>query len=267
MNGAQMYAFMEQQLQSPAGAQDNAATFFAAMQSEIIKDKSLPGEWYIVTGPPLVSNAELSCIQHEAGANDQNYYVFVPPGGAPPPPPGITAGDLAEMAYAAFQVPTPNVTLNPAAKSYVNLPTFLTVTPPAGAINNELYVTVTVDGGVPGPVTVAATPAPAPNGLNISAPGGTPYTNGCGPTGSIVKNVTSYGAGTTPDCGVVYQQPSSGSTLSVTQSWTPTAYEGGFVPGAPDGGLLPAGTQALRSQQPFQQAVPVAEIQSVNGGA
>ncbi|MFC4015669.1 hypothetical protein ACFOY2_51255 [Nonomuraea purpurea] len=54
---------------------------------------------------------------------DLDPFVFVPPGNTPPS--GITIQELAEIARAALTVPEPTIKLNPDAKSYVNLPTWV----------------------------------------------------------------------------------------------------------------------------------------------
>lgn len=50
-------------------------------------------------------------------------FVWVPPGATPPA--GITLEELTQIARAALTVPEPRIKLNPDAKSYVNLPTWV----------------------------------------------------------------------------------------------------------------------------------------------
>ncbi|MFI6476814.1 hypothetical protein ACIBH1_02705 [Nonomuraea sp. NPDC050663] len=52
-----------------------------------------------------------------------NPFVWVPPGATPPA--GITLEELYQIARAALTVPEPQIKLNPDAKSYVNLPTWV----------------------------------------------------------------------------------------------------------------------------------------------
>jgi enoyl reductase len=209
------------------------------------------GEWYMPN--TNLTSAGTTC------AAGLPLMEWVAPGQQPAIIANVTPAQLAQLAYARFQVPAPGITLNPAAKSYVNLPTFVTVNAPN---NGQLWVTATLG-------NVSATVAATPTGTNIQATGGTPYTSGCGPHGTTktAQQMAGYGPGTTPDCGVVFQQPGN-FTIIVTQTWAPTAYAGPYVAGQNVGlGLLPAGTPNLQSLPAQTPPVPVAEIQSVNGGA
>jgi hypothetical protein len=256
---AQMLAFYKQMGTDPA--YELIITSFNPFYPAIVKyaAANTPGMWWAPAGNPNDPN-ETSCI---AGLP---VIEWVAQGAAPAVVANIPVATLALLAYAMFHVPAPKVRLspnaaaNPPQNSYVNLPTFVTVNNAAG----ELWVTAALGGE-------QATVAADPSSVNIprNPPGGTSYTGGCGPGGSreSAAQMASAGAGATPDCGVVYQQPSASGDypLPVTQTWSPTGYAGGFQAGPINGlGLLPAGTPPLQSP-PTTTPVPVAEIQSVNG--
>jgi hypothetical protein len=220
------------------------------------------GLWYSLGGNNTAPGYG-NCISTDAS------FLWVPAGTAVQQP-AVPAQTLALYAMSKLTLPKPRVALNPAAnKSVVNLPTFVKIAAPAGAVNGQIYVTATIPNviGLNGPeqVTVAVTE----KSVGIS-PGtsGTAYTAGCGPTGSkeTARQMNAAGAGATPDCGVLYQQPSTAAafTLSVTQAWMATAYVGGFVAGK-QGNLLPVGQRGPLQSPANALQVLVKEIQSVNG--
>lgn len=169
-------------------------------------------------------------------------FVFVPPGTTPPS--GITARQLAEIARAALTVPDPVIKMNPDAKSYVNLPTFVWVD---GVGATRRTVTATI----PGFMTATATATLQ----NIKIDPGTTgeraevREDGCGTTGRP------YTKGAEFTCGVRYlrasiDQPREAYQLTVTTVWPVQAT--GDVPATQ---LEPMQAQATRD-------VPVGEVQA-----
>jgi hypothetical protein len=266
MTSAQMYQFLQQYKTGSPGAPPIIYTDWSAIVPQIEalhKQGDPPGLWYQLDGSQNTA-AGAKCLTSSAS------FVWVPQGNAVPQP-AVPPQTLALYALSKLTLPKPRVALNPAAnKSVVNLPTFVKIAAPAGAVNGQIYVTATIPGaqGFPLPgesVTVAVTE----KSVGIS-PGtsGTAYTAGCGPTGSkaTARQMNAAGAGATPDCGVLYQQPSAAApfTLSVTQTWMATAYVGGFVAGK-QGNLLPVGQRGPLQSPANALQVLVKEIQSVNG--
>jgi hypothetical protein len=186
-------------------------------------------------------------------------WTWVPTGQAPPEP-QINPQDLALLALSRVHLPNPAIRLNPKGASEVNLATFVIVgRAPRARANGQLYITATVPGQS---VTVALTPKSVQIG---SVAGGIAY-NTCGPAGSklTAAAMSQVGPGTPPDCGMLFQQASStaaGSAYTVTQTWSATAYDGGYVAGE-TGNLLPNETVNSPTET---LTVPVREIQSVNG--
>ena len=100
-----------------------------------------------------------------------------------------------------------------------------------------------------------------PTKLKISQQlGGQVYSKGCSLSGSKYQagHLPTAGAGVPPDCGVLWQAPTTAGTVTATVTWTITwRVTNGDVAG--NGGLPDvtlAGTSA---------AIRVAEIQSING--
>jgi hypothetical protein len=110
----------------------------------------------------------------------------------------------------------------------------------------------------------AATVVARVTGWKISATGGTVYQN-CAANGSHhpVANPPATGASIAPDCGVLWTQPATGATVTITITWRVLFHAGtgaGFF-GAPVPGVGNAITTAGTSNP-----ITVQEIQSVNGG-
>jgi hypothetical protein len=172
-------------------------------------------------------------------------YVFVPPGATPPG--GITLAELADIARAALTVPKPKIQLNPDAKSYVNLGTWVWLD---NGGENTRSVTATLPGVMS--ATVVATQK------NITIDPGTKdekravVKKDCGQTGKP------YFKGATEDdldCGVIYLRasvdlPREVYELTVTSAWD-VAVQDNVVPFAYD----PIEMSATRD-------VPVGEVQS-----
>ncbi|MBO0775663.1 MAG: hypothetical protein J2P34_05065 [Actinobacteria bacterium] len=200
-----------------------------------------PGTWYKLPVNSAASAAgQAECLQLPL-------YAFVPPGQAPPMP-NIPGRILAEYAYNHMLIPPPSLVTNPASTGYVNLGTYVWQTAGAG---QPLSVTAYVG-------NQSATVTATPRKLTISTDGpGTAY-NDCGPQGSHSPQgnpPASAGPGVAPDCGVLWHGPASGATITATVTWTVTwsASDG-------NGGTLP-----VIRMQGQSAAIPVNEIQSVNG--
>lgn len=143
--------------------------------------------------------------------NGLDPFVWVPPGTTPPS--GITIAELVEIARAALTVPEPKIQLNPDAKSYVNLPTWVWL---GDAGQTTRSVTATIPGFMSATVTADL--------KNIKIDPGTgddrakKAEEGCGQTG------TPYAKGKKFTCGVTYlrasaDQPRDVYTLTVTSVW------------------------------------------------
>ncbi|MER6169794.1 hypothetical protein [Streptosporangium sp. NPDC001681] len=168
-------------------------------------------------------------------------YVFAPPNTTPPA--GITIAELVEIARAALTVPEPKIELNPDAKSYVNLPTWVWL---SGIGETTRSVTATLPGVMSATVTAtlediridAGTTADRAEVKEECGPGGKPYAKGAAFT-----------------CGVRYlrasvDQPRDAYVLTVTSVW-PIEIEDDVVPFAYD----PVEVGVTRD-------VPVGEVQS-----
>jgi hypothetical protein len=222
----------------------------------LLKAKPVPpGTWWQLPVNPAASKA----------AQRQCYtlplFDFTVPGQAPPTPP-VPLQTLADYAYNHMAIPAPTLTVNPAGRGYVNLATYVwgqtrPVSPATGR-PGSYEVTATLGGES---VSVWAQPA-AKGAFSVTANGpGTPY-SACGPDGSryrVGHAPANAGAGTPPDCGVLWQAPVAGASVSATVTWSVTW--GAGVRQGPGPNLLPP-IQMTGRTPPF----PVAEIQSINGG-
>lgn len=217
---------------------------FQQFMPEIKKDRYAPGLWYI-------RNTYINCPLTEA--------AFVAPGTLPPLP-HIPPSTLAAYAYNRMRMPIPRLVLNPAQTSWVILPTYVWARWPAGATGNMATREITATLGNE-TVTVWA----RAGNLTVNAsPPGTPYSARCGPAGSRYPlgkpPAATSGPGTTPDCGVVYRAPATGSPLTVTVSWA-TSWGTGNLNGPGPNPLTPV---TVTGPAP-PRTVPVAEIQNLNG--
>ena len=261
-NAQGMLAFLNAELTSPGAAQDGVPQVLAADEAQIrrLAKAGTAGEWYTLTEPTPPAAGSLSCIQQSAGPDDARYYLWIP-AGQQAPQPDVPARDLAEYAYSQMTLPGPRVTADPAATTYVALPTYL-----RAASTGPVSITAQLGNEQ---VTVTATPA----GLAVSAPAATAYTNGragdCQPRGSTASSaaVNAAGAGDHPDCGLVFQSPSAARvTVTAAEAWTAGWAEG---PAA----AVPAGqpVQPLPRPTPTpadpQLTLRVNEIQSVNAAS
>lgn len=223
----------------------------------LLKDKPVPpGTWYQLP----INTAASQAAQNTCRALP--LFAFAPLGQLPPAPP-VPPRTLAGYAYNHMTIPAPTVTINPAAKGYVNLATYAwATTRPQSVITNQpnaYEVTATL-----GNQTVSVWAQLARKGtLTVGVTGpGTAYSAGCRAAGSryrVGHVPASSGAGTPPDCGALWQGPTAAASLSATVRWTVTWGVG--VLNGPGPRRLPA--IAMTGRTP---AFPVAEIQSINGG-
>ena len=160
--------------------------------------------------------------------------------GAAPPLPHVPAVDLADYAYNHMAIKEPTLTLNPQARSYVNLPTYVWATLPY----RQARVTATLG-------NEHATVIGVPSTLRLSASGGASiYQSGCRVTGSAAPDPPkNAGPGTKPDCGVTFPAPGSANRITGSIVWTVTSGGRRFAP--------------IRTG--YTQGVAVDEIQSLNG--
>jgi hypothetical protein len=228
-----------------------AESLFGIYQSvqqakQLLKAGGPAGTWYnLPINPAAGAAGEAACVKLPA-------FYFVPPGGAPPLP-QIPPQILAEYAYNHMRLPDPAVTTSPATQGFVNLATFVWWQVP-----RTRWVTAALPDGQ------AATVVARVTGWKISATRGTVYQN-CGASGSRhpVANPPATGAGVAPDCGVLWTQPATGATVTVTITWRVLFHAGagdGFF-GAPVPGAGNAITTVGTSNP-----ITVQEIQSINNG-
>jgi hypothetical protein len=164
------------------------------------------------------------------------------PAGAAPPLPQVPAVDLATYAYDHMTLPPPQLTVNPALRSYVSLPTYVWSTLRNGATQQ---VTATL-----GAQSATVTANAGQLYLTTSVPGSSTYSP-CPATGSkspVGQPPANSGPGTKPDCGVVFAAATQAATISAKLSWGITSTNGGFPP-------IPVAAS---------KTVSVAEIQGLN---
>ncbi|WP_245764913.1 hypothetical protein [Nonomuraea jiangxiensis] len=138
-------------------------------------------------------------------------FLFVPPNTTPPA--GITLQQLAEIARAAMTVPQHTINLNPDAKSFVNLPTWVWI---EGIGQPRRTVTASIPGFMS--VTVVATLQDIKIDPGTTAERAEIHVEGCGPTGKP------YVKGGQFTCGVRYLRSSIDQgqekyPLTVTTVW------------------------------------------------
>jgi hypothetical protein len=168
-------------------------------------------------------------------------FAFVPPGQAPPMP-NVPPVDLAEYAYNHMIIPSPQLTVTP-AKAWVNLASYAHLTTPG-------YVKVTAQLGA---VNVWVIARPIKTTISASS-AGHPYSD-CGLDGSkYSSSPPSTAPGTPPDCGVLWQSPTTDGTVTATVAWRVT------WGGSGGGGRLPRVVL-----DDTVGGLRVAEIQSING--
>jgi hypothetical protein len=214
-----------------------------------------PGFWWQLPVNPAATQAQRKICRSFP------LFAFAPPGQTPAGPP-VPLRTLADYAYNHMRIPPPVLTVNPAARGYVNLATYLWGrTVPVSAVTgrpNAYAVTATL-----GNETASVWAQLARQGaFSVSTNGrGAAYSR-CGPDGShdrVGHVPPNAGAGTPPDCGVLWQGPVARATVQATLRWT-VSWAAGALNGP---GLRPLPPIAVTGQSaPF----PVAEIQSINDG-
>lgn len=214
----------------PNGTEEQFQKFLAQFKDKIGK----PGRWWT----PAYNEADpkgRACW----GGLDQ--FVWVPPGTTPPA--GITLAELAEIARAALTVPEPRIRLNPDAKSYVNLPTWVWL----GDLGQQRRsVTASIPGVMSATVTatledIKIDPGTTKDRAEVRAQcgtGGKPYVKG----GEFTCGVRYLRASVDQDRGVY--------VLTVTTVW-PVEVADDVVP-----------FQYAPVQVAAQRDVPVGEVQS-----
>jgi hypothetical protein len=194
---------------NPRGTAEEFEEFLAQFRDRVGES----GRWWV----PAYNEADPNGLACWGGLDP---FVWVPPGVTPPS--GITAAELADIARAALTVPEPTVSLNPDAKSYVNLPTFVWL---AGVGATTRSVTATIPGVMSATVTATL------QDIRID-PGTTgdrsEVREDCGPTGRP------YRAGAEFTCGVRYLRASVDQSrevyvLTVTTVWPITANVAGVA--------------------------------------
>lgn len=231
---------------------------FASVQQakHLLRTRAAPtaGTWYMLPVNPAASAAGQRACRREP------LFFFARRGQTPPAPP-IPPRTLAEFAYNHMLIPRPALTTNPAARGYVNLGTYVWGDWPASRTTGRMIaykITATL-----GNRTVTVWARASGFAVNVAGPG-TPYSRGCGPTGSrypVGRPPAGAGPGTPPDCGVLWQAPSTGAALTATVRWLVT-WGVGDLDGPGNNALPPILTTG--PVPPFR--VPVGEIQSVNSG-
>jgi hypothetical protein len=209
----------------------------SVQQAKQLLAKPAAGTWYeLPINPAAGPGGAAECLKLPL-------FAWVVPG-ATPPMPNVPAVDLAEYAYNHMKIPSPTVQLMPGGKGWVNLATYVHLTTP-----KRVWVSATL-----GAVTVTVTARPVSTEITSSS-GGTAYSN-CGLDGSKYQpgHLPTAGAGVPPDCGVLWQSPTTAGTATATVVWRVT------WTGAGGGGGLPQVTLATTSAP-----IRVAEIQSING--
>jgi hypothetical protein len=188
------------------------------------------GYWY----SPVITDLNATC--------SLPLLAWVANGTAPPLPhvPGI---DLADYAYDHFTLPDPILTLSPARRSYVSLPTYVWDHLAGGDVQHATAAL----GGESATVTATA----GQLSIKVQPGTGTAYEN-CSAEGSAARPVgtapANAGPGTKPDCGVVYRVAGQANTMTAYITWNITSTYGGFHP--------------IRTT--YTEQVTVAEIQGLN---
>ncbi|MET8861496.1 hypothetical protein ABZW11_00935 [Nonomuraea sp. NPDC004580] len=227
---------MFRKISDPRGNRTQADTDRFREFIQPFKDKlGQEGLWWV----PAYNKADPNGAACWAGLE---LFVFAPPNTTPPS--GITLEQLAEVARAALTVPKPTIKLNPDAKSYVNLPTWVW-------LDGIGEPTRTVTASIPGvmSVTLVATLKEIKIDPGTSQDRAEVTESGCGAAG---RPFTKSG---TFSCGVRYlhssiDQPGEKYTLTVSTVW-PVEVADNTVPVQ----FAPVEVSATRD-------VPVGEIQS-----
>ncbi|HZC40070.1 MAG TPA: hypothetical protein VE343_05310 [Streptosporangiaceae bacterium] len=205
------------------------------------------GTWYLARVNSLASPAAQRLCEQIPLFN------FVPTG-TPIPLVTPTGRILKRYAYNSMQIPAPTLTINPSGKAYVNLASYVWADWPVSFVTYKK--TVYYVRAAAGNVWASVTAQPAKMTIQKSGPG-TKYDQGCGVFGSqygVGNPPADAGAGTPPDCGVLWHGPDRNATITATVTWNVTWRDSN----GQHGSMSPITVQ-------HQVSLPVNEIQSVNG--
>jgi hypothetical protein len=223
-----------------------------------LKDHPVPAGfwWQLPVNPAASAAAQRVC-------KTLPLFEWAAPGVTPPEPP-VPLRTLAAYAYNHMTIPAPAVTINPAATGYVNLASYVWArTRPVSAVTGrpDAYeVTATL-----GNQTVSVWAQLAVRGavsVTVRSGHGAAYSAGCGPGGSHLRTgraPANSGAGSPPDCGVLWQAPDQAAQVGATMRWS-VSWGPGVLNGPGPNRMPPILTTG--QTPPF----PVVEIQSINGG-
>jgi hypothetical protein len=207
----------------------------SVLQAKKLLANPTPGTWYELPVNPNASAAG------QAECAKLPLFAFEAPGVAPPMP-NVPPVDLAEYAYNRMKIPGPGLTVTP-DRAWVNLASYAHLTTPGP-------ITIHAQLGAVG-VWVTATPS-SPTLSSSSA--GIPYFKGCRLDGSkYTSSQPGAGAGTAPDCGVLWRAPTTDGSITATVTWKVTWGPNGDT-------TLPDVTTT-----DTVGGLRVAEIQSING--
>ncbi|WP_207755919.1 hypothetical protein [Nonomuraea cypriaca] len=177
---------------------------FLAHTQQFRDKKDQEGFWW-------TPNYDAADPEGSACYGELEQFVFVPPNTTPPS--GITLEQLAEIARASMTVPEHTIKLNPDAKSFVNLPTWVWL---EGIGEPRRTVTAEIPGFMS--VTVVATLQSIKIDPGTTEERAETHQEGCGVGGKP------YTKGGTFACGVRYlrssiDQPGEKYTLGVSTVW------------------------------------------------
>jgi hypothetical protein len=185
------------------------------VQAQALLKNPVDGEWYHLQINPADSPAEAAFCQQAPP------YVFVQKGDPAPQPP-VPPGLLARYAYDQFFIPPPTLTISPPGKGVVDLASYVWGRWPVSKITGRedvFQITASL-----GKVTVTVRATALPMTITVAGPGA-PFTMDCGPNGShapVGHPPASAGAGTTPDCGVMWLGADKNASVTVSSAWAIT---------------------------------------------
>jgi hypothetical protein len=208
-----------------------------------VKQGGPQGTWYwLPINPAAGAAGAAECLKIPL-------YAWEAPGQVPPMPP-VPPKTLAAYAYNHMLIPSPDVTLSPANRGYVNLASYLWLNW-VNHPNGTYHVTATLGN------QWATVRAQAASVQVDSPPDGTGYSS-CGPDGSkypVGQAPSNAGPGQPPDCGVLWTKPATSATVTATVrfhvTWTSSGGQGGAL------------NDITITSNPAN--VSVAEIQNLNG--
>jgi hypothetical protein len=194
--------------------QDSLYGVFQSVQQakKLLKNGTPVGTWYELPINPADTPAE------EQECLAEPLFFFAQPGVVPPMPP-IPPVILARYAFNHMTIPTPDVTVSPNGKGYVNEATYAWAHwAPSKSTGTEDYRIIATLGA-----QVASVWA-QPESVSVAVNGpGTPYEN-CGTGGSKYPrgHAPATTPGQAPDCGVLWNGASTGATVTVSVTWRVT---------------------------------------------